>query len=359
MASVDQERRVARSGRVSLANRLVLSQYSVLGVTILYFLVCWLFFPRILSVRNITNIFSNLWPLLAVAIGQMFVLIVAGIDLSQTSTMALTSVMGTLLITTKLDPNLFTNSPLWGKLISESGGPLAGHPGGVIIAVVVMLVVGTVVGLLNGVSVAFFRMPPFMVTLVSMILFSALAIYLPRSQNIMHLPQSFNNLGEGSLWIVPYNLIIGLLLTAIAYVILRRSLFGRWLYAIGHNARAAHISGVPIRSVIMFAYAMSGFCAAIAAILYSGELEMGRPTLGSTLLLDIVGANIIGGVSLFGGRGRVGWAFIGVLFFVILANTLNFMNLSVYLIDVIKGGIILGATSLDVARRKLTSRAIA
>jgi ribose transport system permease protein len=108
--------------------------------------------------------------------------------------------------------------------------------------------------------------------------------------------------------------------------------------------------------VTVFAYAMSGFCAAIGSVLYSGRLEMGRPTLGEGLLLDIIGANIIGGVSLFGGRGRVSWTFIGVFFFVILANTLNFMNMSVYLIDVIKGLVILGATILDVVRRRILAQ---
>ncbi|HUX51019.1 MAG TPA: ABC transporter permease [Spirochaetia bacterium] len=359
MAISDQAPRIEERAHVSVMSRIILSQYSILGLTVVYFVVCWLFFPRILSIRNIDNIFSNVWPLLAVAIGQMFVLIVAGIDLSQTSIMALTSVIGSLLITNKLDPNLFAKSPFWGWLISASGGPLAHQPGAVLIAVLVMLIVGTIVGILNGVSVALFRMPPFMVTLVSMILFSALAIFLPKSQNIMNLPQSFNDLGEGRLWIIPIPLIIGILLIGLVYIILQRTLVGRWLYGIGHNPKAARISGVPVRSVIVFAYAMSGFCAAIAAIMYSGQLEMGRPTLGATLLLDIVGANIIGGVSLFGGRGRVGWAFIGVFFFIILANTLNFMNLSVYLIDVIKGAIILGATFLDVARRRLAAHQMA
>lgn len=357
MTTGDQSQVENRATLSPIVMRIATSQYSILGVTILYFLICWFFFfPRLMGFQNITNIFSNLWPLLAVAIGQTFVLIVAGIDLSQTSIMALTSVIGSLLITNKLDPNLFSKSPLWGGLISAAGGPLAGHAGGVLIAVVVMLVVGAIVGILNGVSVAFFRMPPFMVTLVSMILFSALAIFLPKSENIMNLPQSFNNLGEGNLGVVPIPLIIGLVLIGIAYIILRRTLTGRWLYAIGHNVQAARISGVPVRSIVVFAYAMSGFCAAIAAIMYSGQLEMGRPTLGQTLLLDIVGANIIGGISLFGGQGRVGWTFIGVFFFIILANTLNFMNLSVYLIDVIKGCIILAATFLDVARRRLSAR---
>ena len=346
-----------RNGNHTLVvSRILLSEYFIFLLTLAYLLVCWLFLPRILSARNIGNIFSNVWPLLAVAAGQIFVLIVAGIDLSQPSVMALTSVMGALLITTQLDPNLFAQSPLWGKMIFPGGGPLAGHSAGVLVALLVMLAAGTVVGLINGISVAFFRMPPFMVTLVTMILFSALAVFLPHSQNIMHLPHAFNILGEGSLWVIPYPLLIGVGLVVLVYLILSRSIFGRWLYAIGHNRKVSLVSGIPVLRVTVFAYAMSGFCAAIGSVLYSGRLEMGRPTLGEGLLLDIIGANIIGGVSLFGGRGRVSWTFIGVFFFVILANTLNFMNMSVYLIDVIKGLVILGATILDVVRRRILAQ---
>jgi ribose/xylose/arabinose/galactoside ABC-type transport system permease subunit len=99
----------------------------------------------------------------------------------------------------------------------------------------------------------------------------------------------------------------------------------------------------------------SGFCAAVAAILYSARLQGGRPTIGAgAVLLDIIGATVIGGTSLAGGKGKVTWTFIGVVFFVLLGNTLNYMRLSAFHIDVVKGIIILAAASLDMLRNRLT-----
>ena len=101
---------------------------------------------------------------------------------------------------------------------------------------------------------------------------------------------------------------------------------------------------------------ISGFCAAVGGILYSARLEQGRPTLGSTLLLDIVGANVIGGISLAGGKGKVMWTIFGVVFFIFLSNTLNLLNLDFYFIDIVKGLIILAAAILDVVRSRLALR---
>ncbi len=97
-------------------------------------------------------------------------------------------------------------------------------------------------------------------------------------------------------------------------------MFGRQVYAIGTNRRAAKVSGVPTVRVIILVYMFSGFCAAVAGILYSARLEGGRPTLGDNLLLDVVGATVIGGTSLFGGKGKIKWTFFGVMFFVLLEN---------------------------------------
>ena len=124
--------------------KLLLSEYFVLYLSIVYFLVLWPFIPRIASPQNLGNIFSNMWPLLAVAIGQTFVLIVAGIDLSQSSIMALVSVIGAAVMTTQLDPVLFEKSPLWGVVFTEAGGPLAGSFLAVPVAIFAMLLVGGV-----------------------------------------------------------------------------------------------------------------------------------------------------------------------------------------------------------------------
>ena len=326
-----------------------MSDHFVLFLSLLYFFVLWLFIPKITEPRNLANLSSNMWPLLTLVIGQMFVLIVGGIDLSQTSIMAVTSVLGAMVMSGRLDPVLFEKNPLWGVILSENGGLLGGSIWALPVGILVMLLTGTLIGLLNGLSVAKLKMPPFMVTLVSMFFFSGLAIYLTRSENIMYLPRGFVALGRGAVG----SFCVALALALLAWFVLSRMVLGRWLYAVGMNIRTALVSGVPTSGVIVLAYVFSGFCAAAGSILYSARLEMGRPTLGDNLLLDIIGAAVIGGISLYGGKGKVIWAVYGVLFFTILANSLNRMNLDFYTVQIVKGCVILIAALLDVTRMRL------
>jgi len=355
--------------------RLLLSENFVLYLIIVYFLILVPFLPTLSNPRNLSNLLSNTWPLLAVAIGQTFVLIIAGIDLSQGSIMGLTSVVGATVMATAANSDVLFKSPLWGTILTENGGLLAGHPLAVPIGVLAMVAVGAFIGFLNGYAIAKFNMPPFMVTLVGLIFFSAFAIYLTQSENIRNLPESYIALGKGdivSVYVgektepeiprrdiqsfVTYPMIISLGLAFAAHFLLSRTVFGKHVYAIGTNREAAEISGVPTQRVIIMVFVISGICAAIASILFSARLEAGRPTLGEgTQLLDIIGATIIGGTSLFGGKGKIQWTFYGVLFFVLLSNTLNLMNLSTFQIDMVKGGIILAAAVIDVTRRRLLS----
>ncbi len=345
---------IPRHGAVTtLFRRVILSEYFVLILTIVYFLAVWAFVPWLGRPRNLLNITSNVWPLLAVAVGQTFVLIVAGIDLSQVAVMSLTSVVGAGIMTQALDPVLFTKSPLWGWFLTESGGPLSGSPLAIPVAVVAMIAVAALIGAINGFSVGTLRMPAFMVTLVMFMLGSAVAVFLPRSENIRSLPAAFNAIEDG--WgIFSPAMGIAILWTIIAHIILSRTLLGRWMYAVGLNERTARVSGVPTRRVIVFAYSFSAASAAVGAMLYTARMEAGRPTLGGlSLILDIVGANIIGGMSLTGGRGKIPWTVFGVVFFVVLANTLSQMNLDSFSIDIVRGCVILLAALLDVSRNRM------
>jgi ribose/xylose/arabinose/galactoside ABC-type transport system permease subunit len=347
---------------------LLLSEHFVLSLCLLYFLTLWALLPHMASPYNLASILSSLGPLLVLVIGQMFVLIVAGIDLSQTSILAVTSVIGGLITSTALDPELFSKSPLWGTLISEEGGVLAGSPLATPVAVVVMLFTGVAIGLLNGLAVARLRMPPFMVTLVSMIFFSGLAVFLTRSENIGRLPEAYTLLGQGGLGtfpgtglpLVPWSLSIAAALAFGAHLLLNRTVLGRWLYATGQNIKVARVSGVPTARVVVLAYAASGLCAAVGSILYSARLGGGRPTLGEKDLLNIVGAAVIGGISLFGGRGSVLCAIYGALFFTLLAASLDMvideLQLPVYVSGIVKGVVIAAAAALDVARTRLLAR---
>ncbi len=372
----EDDRSVRRGGLQnlrSMALRILLSDNFILYLTIAVFLIASYFYPTLSTPRNMSNQLSNVWPLLAVAIGQTFVLISAGIDLSVGAIMAFTSTVGAILITTTLDEAVMRNSPLWGNIMTEAGGPLSAHPQATLIGVMMMLLFGTLIGMWNGYAVTRFGIAPFMVTLVAMIFFSNFALWLTQSRNVANLPETYLALGDGDLVsvyfgeklepeirrrdILPFVTIpavISLSLAFAANFVLRRTVYGRQLYATGTNRRAAEVSGVPTKRVIMMAYMISGFCAGVAAILYSARLGIGQPTLGDgTVLLDIIGACIIGGTSLFGGKGRVLGTFIGVLFFVLLQNILGQMRLSAFHIDVVKGLVILAAAILDVTRTRL------
>ena len=345
-----------------IIDTLVRSDAFILVLTLGLFGILCVFYPGTGSVRNVTNLLSNAWPLLTLVIGQMFVLIVGGIDLSQTAVMAFTSVVGGMIMTTRLDPALFAANSLWGTVLTEQGGPLSGSAWAPPAAIAAMLAVGAVIGLANGLAVTQGKMPPFMVTLIAMFFFGGLAIYATRSENIGDLPAGFVAIGtggacrvaleRGTAVLLPYSLFVAAPLALVAQVFLTRTIWGRWFYAVGINRQASQVSGVPTDKVTIAAYMLSGICAAVGSVLYTARLGNARPTLGEGMLLDIIAAAVIGGISLFGGRGKVSGAMFGVLFFVLLSNALNQMNLSYYTVNIVKGAAIAVAAMLDGWRQK-------
>lgn len=315
-----------------LCVRVLRSEYLVLLLCVLLFVGLAPFTPGLASVGNALNLLGNLLPLLVVAVGLTVVLITGGIDLSVTSTIALTSVVGAF-------------------VMNGDTGWLAGSPFAVPAAVALMLLLGGLVGAFNGFAVTGLRMPAFIVTLTTMMFLSGLAIWLTKSKPIYNLPTAFTAFGS-RLWLT---LLIAAALAGLAHLMLTRSLFGRWLHAVGHNARTARVSGVPVAGVTVAAYVVSGVFAAAASVLYTARLETGSPVLGQRLLLDVIGATVIGGTSLFGGRGKVLWTFFGVLFLTLLDNALNLLGLTHFTIMMVKGGVILLAALLDAWRSLVVS----
>jgi ribose/xylose/arabinose/galactoside ABC-type transport system permease subunit len=349
------------------------SDYFVLYLCIAYVAVLAPFIPTLVAPQNIVNILSNTWPLLIVAIGQTFVLAIAGIDLSQGAVIGITSVVGAMLIAMGGNPVILGDAPIWGTVLSEQGGLLNGMAVAVPLGILAMIITAAVIGALNGYAVAVIGMPAFMTTLVTMLIVSAFAIYLPLSYNIEQLPESYIALGKGDIVsvyfgaksesqisrkivysFITYPMIISLAVAFFAHLLLNRTVFGKQVLAIGANRRAAEISGVPVARIVILVFIISAICAAIASILYSARLGAGRPTLGAgTFLLDIIGAAVIGGTSLFGGKAKIKWTFFGVLFFVLLSNSLSYMNLTAFQVDMVKGVVILAAAVLDVLRTRL------
>jgi len=302
--------------------RFLSSQYFVLWVSLLYAAVMAPFTPAFLSPENALNILSSMLPLLIVAAGQTIILITGGIDLSVTSVIALASVLGAMTMT------------------STSGNVVTG--------IAVMLAAGALVGLINGIGVSAGRMPPFMVTLATMMFFGGFAVWITKSKNVGGLPRNFNAIGDS----LPAVALIAIAIIAVLHFVLSRTTAGRWLYATGRNPRTALVSGVPVRLTTTAAYVVSGLLAAVASVIYTGRLETGSPVLGQRILLDVIAAVVIGGCSLFGGRGTVLWTVLGVLFITLVDNTLNLTGVSNFAVLIAKGGVILMAALLDTVRTR-------
>jgi ribose/xylose/arabinose/galactoside ABC-type transport system permease subunit len=325
-----------------MAERVLLSEYLVLVLTAVYFAAMYAVVPEIATRDTLLDILAAMMPLLVVAIGQTFVLIVAGIDLSATSIIATASVIGASMMTDDGGFALFTGVPI-------------------LVGLLAFVAVGLLIGLFNGVCVTRLGMPPFIVTLTTMMFFSGFALFYTAGltddgSSFGDLPPAFVAIGQGTWHGVPYSLAIAAVVMVVAHVTLSRTVFGSWLYAIGRNPRAAAISGVPVRRATLFAFVIAGLCAAIGSILYTGRLETGTPVLGSRILLDIVGAAVIGGVSLFGGKGRVTWTLSGVLFLSVVDKGLQLLGLDIASVFAIKGGVILLAAVLDALRHRINLR---
>jgi len=352
MTAAAQPQPSAMDRALLLGRRVLMSEYLILYLCIAMFVGLYLISPTVATPRNITNLLSNMWPLLVIAVGQTFVLIIAGIDLSQGAVVSLASVVGAAFVAQSANPIVFRKSPLWDVMLFQDGAILHDSVLGIPVAIIAMLAVGLLIGAFNGVAVAFARIPPFMVTLVTSMFVAALAIYLVKSENIIDLPDEFALIGDDfGFFSIAMGIAIGV--AVIAHLVLSRTIFGRWLYGIGNNPRAALVSGVPVKKVIVATYVFSSFCAAAASIIYTARVQQGRPTLGEPLLLDIIAAVVIGGTSLAGGRGKIIWTVFGVIFLVLLGNALSLLNVPYFYIAIVKGSVILFAALLDVVRRRL------
>lgn len=324
------------SDLLSLIARAALSEYSILILAVLYFLSMWPFIPELGSRDNLSNLFISMLPLLAVAIGQTVVLITGGIDLSVTAIISAASIAAA-------------------RIVNDTSGLLAHHSAAIAATVLAALLLGAAIGLLNGGAITLLGMPPFIVTLSTMMCVSGATLWYTHSRNIANLPDGFIAIAYGALLGIPWPLVIVAGLAMLVHILLRFTLPGFWLYAVGQNTRASRISGVPVQGVIVLAYVISGVCAAVASILLTARLETGSPTQGDKMLLDIIGASVIGGASLLGGKGKVIWTVFGVTLFSLISNSLELLDLQHFTIMMIKGGVILIAAGLDVLRRRLNS----
>jgi ribose transport system permease protein len=219
-------------------------------------------------------------------------------------------------------------------------------------AIIAMVGIGVAVGFFNGCAVRLLACRPFMVTLTTMMFFGGFAIWLTKSANVAGLPVSFLQIEKGTVWVFPVSLLLAGILALATHVLLSRTLYGQWLDATGMNPNTAAASGLPVHRVVIATYVLCGVCAAIAGVLLTARLETGSPVLGQHILLDVIGAAVIGGTSLSGGRGSIRGTLFGVLFIALLYNSLNLIGFSYFLVLIVKGAVILAAALLDALRTR-------
>ena len=303
----------------------------IFPILIIFFILSVLVVPNFLTIRHIKDILIQASTLAIVASGVTFVVLNGSIDFSCVSIIALGSVIGA-------------------SIITNDNGLLAGSPYAIPLAIIVVILVGILFGVINGLAVAFLKMPAFIVTLATMNIGSGLAIWYSKAETIYNLPDSFNYIGQGSFLHIPIIILISIVSILILDFILSRTIFGRHIYAIGTNQIASYISGIPVRKTLIKVFIISGIYSSITSILLTARLESGASGLGSNMFLDIIACIILGGTSIAGGSGSIGGTVLGVLFLTLMNNSLNMLGVSWFVINVVKGLIILTVAMSDIIR---------
>lgn len=289
---------------------------------------------------NVINIFWQSAPLGLLVIGQAFTLITGNFDFSSESTMALTTLIAAQLMVS-----------------SASGGlDLMVFP---VFSIVVMLLLGSAIGLTNGLLISYLKMNSFIVTLGMLMLLRGIVYAVSSGNSVSNLPQMFTWLGGGTLFTftvglktlgIPVAAIFLIVAFVVAHTVASYRRFGREVYTVGGNRAAAETAGINSRKVILKVYLISGLCAALAGWLLAGRLDSVTPRMGTGMIFVVQAAAVVGGISLFGGRGTFIGAFGGVLLWSILDSGLNILQVSPFWIEVARGGLLLFAVFIDAIR---------
>ncbi|KFL32199.1 ABC transporter permease [Devosia riboflavina] len=313
----------------ALLARINLQQY----VVYVGFLAIFLFFAVVLrdsgflTQRNLVNIVLQTAPATIMAIGLVFVLSAGDIDLSFGSTVAVSALCAAM---------------------AMAAMPAAAFPVGILAG----LGAGLLVGAINGVLIAWLRLPSFLVTLATMGLVAGIGRSLTQLRSIPVTDPLFTGIfGSGSLFGVPSLVIWTVVAVAIGHVIYRQTRFGAHVLATGDNARAAQVTGIKVSRIRLWVFMISGGLAGLAGLLYAGRLQAAKYTLGETDLMTVIAAVIVGGTLLNGGKGSVIGALVGSLLMGMLNNGLILMGLSVSDQMIVRGLIILVAVAVSLREK--------
>jgi ribose transport system permease protein len=300
--------------------RIQLQEYALVGVVLLLVVAgAVLESDDFLTSDNLLNVLRQASIVGVLAIGMTFVIATAGIDLSVGSMVAAAAIAG-------------------GQFV-ESGS---------FVFFLAALGMGILLGGINAGAVAYGRVPPFMATLAMLLAARGIALWMSDKTPIsIFTLEGVRWFGNGEVIGIPSSAVVFLAITAIGWVLLNRTRYGRYVVAVGGNREAARIAGVKVRPIIFSVYVLSGICVAIAALMLTGRLASASPLVGNLYELDAIAAVVIGGTSLAGGRATIVGTFLGVITFALIFNLLTLMGLAVEIQQITKGAIILAAVLIQ------------
>ncbi len=282
-----------------------------------------------MTTSNVLNVLVQMSIVGIAAVGGTFVIITSGIDLSVGSNVALSGMVAAYVM----------------KQMGANG----------IVGLIVALLVGALVGAFNGISITALRLTPFIATLAVLAMGRGLTQQVSQGQTIFGFPPSFTFLGNGEIAGIQAPVIITIIVFAVGWFVLTRTTFGQQVYAVGGNREAARLAGIPVKRVIFSVYVIAGLCAGLAAIVLAGRLNSALSSSATGLELQVIAAVVIGGTSLFGGRGSLVGTFIGALLIGVINNGLTLLNVNPFWTQFIQGGVIFIAVLLDALNQRRTS----
>ncbi|MCI7478925.1 ribose ABC transporter permease [[Pasteurella] aerogenes] len=303
--------------------KFLIEQRSIIALLVLIAIVSGIN-PDFFSVDNILNILRQTSVNAVIAVGMTFVILIAGIDLSVGSILALTGAIAASMVGAELP---------------------------IILVIVATLLLGTFLGGVSGIIVAKGKVQAFIATLVTMTLLRGVTMVYtdgrPISTGFSDVADSFAYLGTGYLFGIPVPIWLMVIVFAVAWYILKHTQIGRYIYALGGNEAATQLSGINVTKVKIFVFAVSGFLSALAGLIVTARLSSAQPTAGVSYELDAIAAVVVGGTSLMGGKGRVMGTLIGALIIGFLNNALNLLDISSYYQMIAKALVILVAVLSD------------
>ncbi|MCU6709625.1 ABC transporter permease [Paenibacillus sp. J5C_2022] len=305
---------------------LFMKEWAILFIFIGLFAACSIFVDGFFDSNNIINIVRQISFLAIIALGQFFVVLIGGIDMSAGSSIGFTSV-------------------LLAGLVHWNDVPI-------VLAVVIVLGASIAVGFVNGLLAVYGKIPAFIATLVTMIVLKGVNYLYSNSIPISGLPSGFKVLGAGYVGPIPVPVIILIVIAAVLYVFTMHTATGRSIYAVGGNEEASRLSGINTNRIKMISFLLGSFLTAIGAILITSRTMAGQPTIGENMLFDVITVVVLGGTSLSGGRGKVIGVVIAALILGIIDNAMVLLGIGSYWQWIIKGLILAIVVLIDAKTKK-------